>query len=95
MSPADGTCVLTPEKGNYHRIEAVDDGASFFDLLLPSYNPPIIDCHYYEPLQPSVLDELPQSSVALNWLLRVNCPKEYWSDHWPYTGPVIAENASI
>ena len=30
--------ILEPNMANLHTIEALDDGATFFDLLVPGYN---------------------------------------------------------
>ena len=40
--------ILEPNMANLHTIEALDDGATFFDLLVPGYNnDKDRTCYYY------------------------------------------------
>lgn len=54
LSADDPPSILTPNEYNIHRVQAVDEGAAFFDILMPPYYPSIPgrDCHYYNMLDP-------------------------------------------
>ena len=46
-SSKDDCLYLGPQHGNIHCIQALEDGATFFDLLIPGYGGR--PCHYYQP----------------------------------------------
>jgi len=84
LSPEDSACLLEPTKGNVHSIEPVDETATFFDLLIPSYCPPIRDCHYYEIAQDDQ-KQSPESTNDIVWLRRIGIPSSYYCDCLPFT----------
>ena len=45
-SAADPAWLLSPTEGNLHELTA-ESNCVIFDILLPPYNPPARDCHYY------------------------------------------------
>lgn len=45
-TPQDGAWLLTPTEGNIHQL-AAESTCVVFDVLLPPYDPPGRDCHYY------------------------------------------------
>ncbi|CAM9741418.1 unnamed protein product [Lampetra fluviatilis] len=61
--------LLTPHRGNLHRVDAVGGPAAFLDILAPPYSPDTgRDCHYYRPLVPATATPgrglLPPQSTA-------------------------------
>ncbi|CAI8006065.1 2-aminoethanethiol dioxygenase [Geodia barretti] len=45
-------CVLYPEQGNIHQIQAGEEAVAFIDILAPPYNPKEgRDCNYYEKME--------------------------------------------
>lgn len=42
-----GVGALTPLRNNIHSVEAFDNGAVFFDVLVPGYDKGGRRCHYY------------------------------------------------
>jgi len=50
----DPPTILTPSQHNIHRVQALEETAAFFDILVPPYYPsdPNRDCHYFKLLQP-------------------------------------------
>ncbi len=98
VSAGDPACFLTPLNGNIHEVEAVGGMASFLNVLIPKYEPPVRDCHYYQTLEaadPKELTEKGQAKYAqksiagLRWLIRVPPPMGYWCrDYKPATALV-------
>lgn len=83
--PGDNPCMLDPEIGNIHQVEALDGPAVFFDLLTPPYNVMLPNigprrCRFFK-------------EVNNHKLSVVSHHKGYWNDEAPYKGPRITPHA--
>lgn len=84
VSPVSDLCVLGPNDGNIHELEAQDEPVVFLDILTPPYDPEKgINCTYYtretcqsEDKQPVLLKPCKQPSSF-------SCVPQ------PYTGPIV------
>lgn len=72
LSPPSEQCcesevaMLEPNKVNVHMIEALDDGAAFFDLLVPGYHSENRPCTYYNIINDN---QVSRFLVNINWFL--------------------------
>jgi len=64
---ATEVAILGPSARNVHLVEAVDDGAVFFDLLIPGYRQN--DCTYYREKGVPRVGEI-------NWLMKIPVPED-------------------
>ncbi|KAI1719881.1 hypothetical protein Ddc_09114 [Ditylenchus destructor] len=74
--PENSVAVLGPLNGNLHTVQAVDDGATFFDLLVPGYrNYP---CTYY-----AEDFEKPLQTGTTYWMREIPEPSDFITQHLP------------
>lgn len=82
-----GPCVLSPDRDNLHRIDAVDGPTAFMDILAPPYDPDDgRDCHYYKVLTEAEDTEQKEKEV---WLVEISQPPGFWCGGEPYPGPEV------
>lgn len=77
--------LLTPAHANIHRLKAITNRAAFFDVLMPRYDPPNVDCHYYTEVRGARCSR--DSSHVI--LRETPCPRHFWSDSMEYLGPKV------
>ena len=87
-SPSSDLCILKPNEGNIHEIEAQDKPVIFLDILSPPYDPEKgRNCTYYtkEPYQSK------DKPVGTQPVLLTPCKHPSWFSCVPqqYTGPVV------
>ncbi|XP_032232142.2 2-aminoethanethiol dioxygenase isoform X2 [Nematostella vectensis] len=71
-----GTCVLTPQGGNFHAVHAMPGPTAFLDILAPPYSP--------ERAQDNNSTEDNE-----RWLIPIPPPREFYCDSQEYTGPEV------
>lgn len=84
-------CLLSPDRDNLHRIEAVDGPAAFMDILAPPYDPEHgRDCHYYRVLgDQEDRGQDKEQGLKEVWLMEVPQPIDFWCGAEPYPGPKV------
>ncbi|CAK9015749.1 unnamed protein product [Durusdinium trenchii] len=80
--PAPRTYSLTPDVGNMHTLEAVED-CCFFDVVTPPYNPDESrDITYYRSKK-----DLWSASVGELCEIQEHWPRHFYTEPIPYKGP--------
>lgn len=79
--------VLSPDKGNFHEITAVDGPAAFFDILTPPYGGSSADLADAELRKCSFYVRISGTPVDGDLLQCVPCPSHYWCDDADYELP--------
>lgn len=79
-------CILHQNLGNLHEIESVDGPAAFIDILSPPYDVDIPGvgerkCSYFTVTQ--------EYEPGVYELQEIKSPSWFWSDSFPYMGPVV------
>lgn len=79
--------LLSPDRDNLHRIDAVDGPTAFLDILAPPYDPDDgRDCHYYRVVSGTEGSGPEPREV---WLLEVAQPSDFRCGGEPYPGPGV------
>lgn len=86
MTSESECCVLTPNEGNYHEIQAIEGGAAFVDVLAPPYDHDLGTrvCHFYEEVTLNRHD-----GSGRVYLSEIPAPKDYYCNAAEYTGPQV------
>ncbi|XP_032232141.2 2-aminoethanethiol dioxygenase isoform X1 [Nematostella vectensis] len=88
-----GTCVLTPQGGNFHAVHAMPGPTAFLDILAPPYSPERgRDCTYFKECDPPKSYQAQDNNSTEDnerWLIPIPPPREFYCDSQEYTGPEV------
>lgn len=79
--------ILGPKTGNVHRVEALTDGAAFFDLLIPGYQE--FHCNYYSLAKVDVMPKVGE----IVWLYQISEPTTFTMQCIDYELPFVPPNS--